>query len=59
VSVTHSGWDALPGRHPARHGLIGHDFVMMRGRWWGDVLTAAKRHAERSRHPSPTGGNAP
>ena len=59
VSVTHSGWDALPGRHPARHGLTGHDFVMMRGRWWGDVLTAAKRHAERSRHPSHAGGNEP
>ncbi|HUK62723.1 MAG TPA: SRPBCC domain-containing protein [Dongiaceae bacterium] len=59
VSVTHSGWDALPDRHPARHGLAGHDFVLMRGGWWGDLLAAVKRHAERSRHPSHAGGNEP
>jgi uncharacterized protein YndB with AHSA1/START domain len=57
IRVTHSGWDAVPGEHPARHGLAGRDFVLMRGQWWGDVLTAAKRHAERSRHPSHAGGN--
>jgi uncharacterized protein YndB with AHSA1/START domain len=57
VSVTHSGWDALPARHPARHGLGGHDFVMLRGHWWGDVLAAAKRHAERSQRPSHAGGH--
>ena len=49
VSVTHGGWDAIPAGHPARHGLTGHDFVLWRGRWWGDLLTAVKRHAERTR----------
>jgi len=49
VSVTHSGWDALPAAHPARHGLTGHEFVLWRGRWWGDLLAAVKRHAERTR----------
>jgi uncharacterized protein YndB with AHSA1/START domain len=49
VSVTHSGWDGIPAGHPARHGLTGHDFVLFRGRWWGDLLTAVKRHAERTR----------
>jgi len=57
VSVTHSGWDALPPRHPARHGRTGHDFVMMRGQWWADLLAAVKRHAERAQYPSHTGGN--
>jgi uncharacterized protein YndB with AHSA1/START domain len=57
VNVTHSGWDALPARHPARHGRTGHDFVMMRGQWWGDLLAAVKRHAERSQQPSPRGGD--
>jgi uncharacterized protein YndB with AHSA1/START domain len=55
VSVTHSGWDALPARHPARHGRTGHDFVMLRGQWWADLLSAVKRHAERSHQPSPRG----
>ncbi len=49
VSVTHSGWDSVPPAHPARHGLTGRDFVLMRGRWWGEQLAAVKRHAERSR----------
>jgi uncharacterized protein YndB with AHSA1/START domain len=46
VTVTHSGWDSLPPEHPARHGLIGREFILMRGRWWGDLLAAAKHHSE-------------
>jgi len=49
VSVTHSGWDAIPPSHPARHGLAGHDFVLFKGRWWADLVAAVKRHAERAR----------
>jgi len=49
VSVTHSGWDAIPAAHPARHGLDGREFVLFRGRWWADLLTAVKQHAERRR----------
>src|SRR5262249_14729876 len=46
ISVKHDGWDRVPPDHPARHGLAGRDFVLMRGRWWGDALAAMKRHAE-------------
>ena len=49
VSVTHSGWDALPPGHPARHGFTGHEFVLFKGGWWGELLTAIKRHAEARR----------
>jgi uncharacterized protein YndB with AHSA1/START domain len=55
VSVTHSGWDRVPPEHPARHGLAGRDFVLMRGQFWGDLLAAAKRLAER--RPSESGRN--
>jgi uncharacterized protein YndB with AHSA1/START domain len=56
VTVTHSGWDGLPPRHPARHGLTGREFVIMQGRWWGDMLTAVKRCAERP-HSHSQGGD--
>src|SRR5438093_1158383 len=49
VSVTHSGWDTIPAAHPARHGMSDRAFVLFRGHWWADLLTAAKRHMERSR----------
>jgi len=49
VSVTHSGWDAIPAAHPARHGMTDRAFVLFRGHWWADQLTSAKRHIERSR----------
>jgi uncharacterized protein YndB with AHSA1/START domain len=47
VTVLHDGWDSLPPAHPARHGLRGRDFVLMKGGWWGDLLTALRDHAER------------
>lgn len=49
VSVTHSGWDAIPPEHPARHGMTDRAFVLFRGHWWADLLGAARRHMERSR----------
>lgn len=49
VSVTHSGWDGIPAGHPARHGMTERAFVLFRGTWWADLLTAAKRHVEGSR----------
>ena len=49
VSVTHSGWDAIPAAHPARHGMTDRAFVLFRGHWWADLLTAVKRHIEGSR----------
>jgi uncharacterized protein YndB with AHSA1/START domain len=47
VTLTHGGWDAVPPEHPARHGHVERAFVLFKGRWWADVLGAAKRHAER------------
>jgi uncharacterized protein YndB with AHSA1/START domain len=55
VTVAHDGWDGLPLGHPARHGQVGRDFVVFRGRWWGDLLTALRRHVERALHAG-TGG---
>jgi uncharacterized protein YndB with AHSA1/START domain len=46
VSVRHDGWDALPPEHPARHGLSGRAFVLMKGGWWADLLTALRTRAE-------------
>jgi uncharacterized protein YndB with AHSA1/START domain len=46
VSITHSGWDTIPPTHPARHGLTDRAFVLWKGQWWADLLTAAKRHME-------------
>ena len=49
VSVTHSGWDAIPAGHPARHDMNDRAFVLFRGHWWAEQLAAVKKHAERSR----------
>jgi uncharacterized protein YndB with AHSA1/START domain len=46
VTVAHDGWDSVPPGHPARHGLTGHAFVLWKGRWWGDLLTALRELAE-------------
>jgi uncharacterized protein YndB with AHSA1/START domain len=56
VTVTHRGWDGLRAGHPARHGQIDRAFVLFKGRWWADLLAAAKRHAEQvDRKPEPGG----
>lgn len=53
VTVTHSGWDQVPLGHPARHGLEGHPFVVMKGSYWADLLAAlARRAVDRSGPPS-------
>ena len=49
VTLTHGGWDGVPTDHPARHGHVDRAFVLFKGRWWADVLGAAKRHAENLR----------
>ena len=40
VRVVHRGWDTLRPDHPARHGLTGRDFTLLRGGWWSDLLAA-------------------
>lgn len=57
VTVTHRGWDSVPARHAARHGLTGHDFIPMRGQWWGDILTAVRRHVQSRRVRAQAGGD--
>ncbi len=47
VRVEHRGWSALPGDHPARHGLAGAAFARMIGLWWGDLLTSLREHVAR------------
>jgi hypothetical protein len=49
VTVKHSGWSALPPDHPVRHGHVGPDFSRWIGMWWGDLMTALREHAARSR----------
>lgn len=56
VTVAHDGWDSLPPEHPARHGATGRAFVLMKGGWWGDLLTAFRKTAETVR--AQRGGSA-
>ena len=42
VTVTHRGWSALRGDHPARHGLAGAAFSRMIGLWWGEQMSALR-----------------
>ena len=42
VTVQHRGWGALPGDHPARHGLEGPAFSRMMGMWWGELMTGMR-----------------
>lgn len=45
VTVTHTGWAALRDDHPARHGLVGAEFVRMISMWWADQLTSLRMNA--------------
>ena len=44
VLVVHRGWDGLRPDHPARHGLEGRDFFMLRGGWWSELVGAYRSH---------------
>lgn len=46
ITVTQTGWEALPADHPVRHGLIGSAFDDMMTVFWADLIHAARRHAE-------------
>ncbi len=45
VTVTHSGWSGIRPDHPVRHGKPPADFIAMRARWWGELLTALRVYA--------------
>lgn len=44
VRVEHRGWAAIPGEHPARHGLEVTAFLRSTGMWWGELLTSLREH---------------
>jgi uncharacterized protein YndB with AHSA1/START domain len=47
VVVEHSGWETLPGDHPARHGLDDTPFLQSMGGWWREQLASLKDRATR------------
>jgi uncharacterized protein YndB with AHSA1/START domain len=49
VVLEHRGWEAIGADHPARHGLGGEAFSGMIGLHWGDVITAFRVYAGRSK----------
>lgn len=55
VTVRHRGWSALPGDHPARHGLTGAAFSRMIGLWWGDLMTSLREHVAARRAAADAG----
>ena len=43
VTVEHSGWDALPADHVARHGFPDRAFLSRHAEWWRDLLASFSR----------------
>lgn len=56
ITLEHRGWDALPGDHPARHGMNDESFGDMMKVWWVDLLGACSAHSRAlsSRGPAST-----
>lgn len=46
VTVTHRGWDAIPGDHPVRHGRDVAGFLRNLGTWWADLLRSLAHHPQ-------------
>ena len=46
VTVRHSGWAALRGDHPVRHGQQGAEFIRSMGLWWGELMTSFRELVE-------------
>lgn len=46
VTVTHRGWDAIPGDHPVRHGRDSAGFLRNLGTWWADLLRSLRQHPQ-------------
>lgn len=45
LTLEHRGWGDLPPDHPARHGLEEGRFMLLRGRWWEELLEALRGSA--------------
>ena len=51
VVLEHRGWEAIPAKHPVRHGLSGTAFTDMIGLWWADLLTSYRTRSATSHAP--------
>ncbi len=40
ITVTHTGWDSVPGEHVAKHGFPEVLFMRRHGEWWQALLAA-------------------
>jgi uncharacterized protein YndB with AHSA1/START domain len=49
VTVTHRGWSRIRSDHPVRHGAEVPAFIRTMGLWWGELLSALREHAARTR----------
>lgn len=49
VTLEHRGWEILRPGHPARHGLTGNAFRMMRSGWWADHFVGIRKFTEGER----------
>jgi uncharacterized protein YndB with AHSA1/START domain len=49
VTVTHRGWSRIRPDHPVRHGAEVPAFIRTMGLWWGELLSALREHAARTR----------
>jgi uncharacterized protein YndB with AHSA1/START domain len=45
VTVEHTGWDAIPGEHAARHGMDLRLFQQRLAEWWQELLAELSRTA--------------
>ena len=45
VTLEHRGWETIRSDHPVRHGDQGRAFGAMRGRHWGELMTAYRLYA--------------
>jgi uncharacterized protein YndB with AHSA1/START domain len=48
VIVEHRGWESLPARHPARHGMEELPFLQSMSGWWQEQLGSLKSFRERN-----------
>lgn len=44
VTVEHRGWSKIRADHPARHEMPPGPFLAELGGWWGDLMSALRRH---------------
>ena len=50
VVVEHTGWDAIPPQHVARHGFPLGTFLQREAEWWQVLLRSLQSRAQRDNH---------